>query len=50
MDNEVWYIYTKKYYSGIKRYTFESVLKNCMNLKLIVKRGVNQKEKDKYHF
>ena len=37
------YIYTIKYYSAIKRNTFESVLE------LIIQSEVSQKEKDKYH-
>ena len=29
---KLWYIYTKEYYSAIKRNTFESVLMRWMNL------------------
>ena len=40
---------TMEYYSAIKRKTFESVLKRCMNLEPIIQSEINQKEKDKYH-
>ena len=42
------HIYTMEYYSVIKRNTFESVLKRCMNLEPIIQSEVSQKEKDKY--
>ena len=42
------YIYTMKYYSAIKRNTFESVLMRWMNLEPIVQSEVSQKEKVKY--
>ena len=45
---ELWYIYTRKYYSAIKRNGFESVLR-WMNLELITQSEVHQKERDKYH-
>ena len=44
----LWYIYIREYYSAIKRTTFESVLMRWMNLDLIIKNEVSQKEKDKY--
>ena len=37
-----------KYYSAIKRNTFESVLIRLMNLEPIIQSEVSQKEKDKY--
>ena len=43
-----WYIYTKEYYSAIKRNTFESVLVRWMNLEPIIQSEVSQKEKYKY--
>ena len=46
---KLWYIYIREYYSAIKRTTFESVLMRWMNLELIIKNEVSQKEKDKYH-
>ena len=45
---KLWYIYTMKYYSAIKRNTFESVLMRWMNLEPIVQSEVSQKQKDKY--
>ena len=38
-----------KYYSVIKRNTFESVLMKWMSLECIIQTEVSQKEKDKYH-
>ena len=46
---KLWYIYTTKYYSAIKRNTFESVLMRWMNLEPIIQNEVSQKEKDIYH-
>ena len=46
---KLWYIDTMKYYSAIKRNTFESVLMRWMNLEPIIQSEVNQKDKDKYH-
>ena len=46
---KLWYIYTMKYYSAIKRDAFESVLMRWINLKPIIQSEVSQKEKDKYH-
>ena len=37
-----------KYYSAIKRNTFDSVLTRWMNLKPIIQSEVSEKEKDKY--
>ena len=47
MDKKVWYIYTKEYYSAIKRNTSESVLMWRMNLEPIIQSEVSQK--NKYH-
>ena len=44
----MWYIYTKEYYSAIKRNTSESVLMRWMNLEPVIQSEVSQKEKDKY--
>ena len=50
MDKEVVvHIYTKEYYSAIKRNAFELVLKRWMYLEPIIQSEVSQKEKDKYH-
>ena len=46
---KLWYICTMKYYSAIKRNTFESVLMRRMNLESIIQSEVSQIEKDKYH-
>ena len=45
---KLWYIYTKEYYSSIKRNAFESVLMRWMNLEPIVQSEVSQKVKNKY--
>ena len=45
---KLWYIYTMKYYSAIKRNAFESVLMRWMNLEPIIQNEISQKEKDKY--
>ena len=44
-----WYIYTKEYYSAIKRNTLESVLTRWMNLEPIIQSEISQKKKEKYH-
>ena len=46
---KLWYIYTMKYCSSIKRNAFESVLMRWMNLEPIMQSEVSQKEKDEYH-
>ena len=43
-----WYIYTMKYYSAIKKNTFESVLMRWMKLESIIQSEVSQKEKHQY--
>ena len=43
---ELWYIYTREYYSAIKGNTFESVLMKWMNLEPGFQSKVSQKEKD----
>ena len=44
---KLWYIYTMKYYSAIKRNTFESVLMRWTKLEPIIQSEVSQKSK--YH-
>ena len=44
----LWYVYTMKYYSAIKKNTFESVLMRWMKLEPIIQSKVSQKEKNKY--
>ena len=46
---KLWYIYTKEYYSAMKRNALESVLMRWMNLEPITQSEVSQKKKDKYH-
>ena len=45
---KLWYIYTMKCYSAIKRNTFESVLMRQTKLELIIQSEVSQKEKHQY--
>ena len=43
---KLWYIYTMKYNSAIKRNTFESVLMRWMKLEPITQSEVSQKERN----
>ena len=43
---KLWYIYTMKYYSAIKRNTFESVLMRWTKLEPIIQSEVSQEEKN----
>ena len=45
---KLWCIYTIKYYSALKRNTFESVLMRLMNLEPFIQSEMSQKEKNKY--
>ena len=45
---KMWYIYTMKYYSAIKKNEFESVLMRWMTLEPVIQSEVSQKEKKKY--
>ena len=45
---KLWYLYTKEYYSAIKKNTFESVLMRWMKLEPIIQSEVSQKEKHQY--
>ena len=45
---KVWCIYTVKYYSAIKKNSFESVLMIWMKLEPIIQNEVSQKGKDQY--
>ena len=45
---KLWYIYTMKYYSAIKKNAFESVLMRWMKLEPIIQSEVTQKEKHQY--
>ena len=46
---KLWYIYTMKCYSAIKKNSFESVLMRCMKLEPIIQSEVSQKYKDHYN-
>ena len=45
---KLWYIYMMKYYSAIKKNTFESVLMRWMKLQPIIQSEVTQKEKHQH--
>ena len=45
---KLWYIYTMKYYSAIKKNTFESVLMRWMKLEPIIQSEVSQRVKHQY--
>ena len=45
---KLWYIYSREYYSAIKKNAFESVLMRWMKLEPIIQSGVSQKEKHQY--
>ena len=45
----MWYIYTVKYYSGIKKNKIMPFAATWMQLEIIILSEVSQKEKDKYH-
>ena len=45
----MWYIYTKEYYSVIKKNLTESVVERSMDLEPVVQSEASQKEKNKYH-
>ena len=45
---KLWYVYTVKYYSVIKKNVFESVLMRWMKLGPIIQSEVRQKEKHQY--
>ena len=44
----LWYVYTMKYYSAIKRNQSESVLMRWMKLEPVIQKEVRWKEKEKY--
>ena len=48
MIRKLWYIYTREYYSAIKKNAFESVLLRWMKLEPIIQSKVSQKEENKY--
>ena len=44
----LWFLYTMKYYSAIKKNAFQSVLMMWLNLEPMTQSEASQKEKDKY--
>ena len=45
----MWYIYTVKYYSAIKKNKIMPFAATWMELETLILSEVSQKEKDKYH-
>ena len=45
---KMWYMYTMKYYSAIKRNEIGSFVETWMNLETVIQSEVSQKEKSKY--
>ena len=46
---KMWYIYTMKYYSAIKRNKIMPFAVTWMDLEIVIQSEVSQKEKEKYH-
>ena len=46
---KMWYIYTIKYYSAIKKNEIMPFAATWMDIEIIILSKVSQKEKDKYH-
>ena len=46
---KMWYIYTKEYYSTIKRNEIVAFVETWMDLEIVIQSEVSQKEKNKYH-
>ena len=46
---KMWYIYTKEYYSAIKRNEIMPLAATWMDLEIMILSEISQKEKDKYH-
>ena len=47
---KMWYTYTMKYYSAIKKNEIMPFAATWMDLKIIILSEVSQTERDKYHF
>ena len=45
----MWYLYTVEYYSAIKKNEIMPFAATWMQLEIIIRSEVSQKEKDKYH-
>ena len=48
-NKKMWYIYTMKYYSAIKKNKIIPFAGTWMQLEILILSEVSQKEKDKYH-
>ena len=46
---KMWYIYTKEYYSAIKKNEIMPLAATWMDLEILLISEIRQKEKDKYH-
>ena len=46
---KMWYIYTMEYYSAMKNNEIMPFAATWMDLEIIIRSEVSQKEKDKYH-
>ena len=46
---KMWYIYTREYYSAIKKNEIMSFAATWMELEIIILSEVSQTEKEKYH-
>ena len=46
---KIWYIYTKEYYSAIKKDEIMSFAATGLDLETVILSEVSQTEKDKYH-
>ena len=46
---KMWYIYTKEYYSAIKKNDIMPFAATWMELETLIQSEVSQKEKDTYH-
>ena len=46
---KIWYIYTREYYSAMKKNGIMPLIATWIDLKIIMPSEVSQKEKDKYH-
>ena len=46
---KMWYIYTREYYSTIKRNEIGSFVETWTDLETVIQSEVSQKEKNKYH-
>ena len=45
---KMWYIYTMEYYSAIKKHEITPFAATWMELKILIRSEISQKEKDKY--